>query len=281
MAKAPIKWYGGKQMLTPFLLQFISAHHCYVEPYGGSGALLFAKEPSAVEIYNDIDQNVVNFYRVLRDDAKSARLVDLLDNTPYAREEYDECDSSYDVTDDVERARKFFVLIRQSFNGVFREGWSYSTRKNCARDFANSVVQIKQAKKRLRSVQIESRPAIDVIKQFDSKDTFMYLDPPYMRSLRDPKDRYEHEMDDQEHKPLLDLIVVAKSKIVLSGYSCDLYNSILQDWRSFDVPVACHSTPNSVSQQSVGKGKASRIETVWANPYAAEHAKFFEDIFAE
>ena len=118
--RTPIRWYGGKHYLCRRIVQVMPPHEVYVEAYFGSGAVLFAKEPSPVEVANDLNDQLVNFFRVVRDDALRARLVALLDWTPYARREFEECLKPLPTdADAVERARRFFFLCRASFSGTY------------------------------------------------------------------------------------------------------------------------------------------------------------------
>jgi DNA adenine methylase len=117
--KSPLKWYGGKTRLTGKLIPLIPEHETYVEVFGGSAALLFAKDRSKLEVINDVHSGLVNFYRVLRDPERSIRLKELLDLTPFSREEFLSCrDTWRDCDDEVEKAYRWFVMMRQSYGGI-------------------------------------------------------------------------------------------------------------------------------------------------------------------
>jgi DNA adenine methylase len=273
--KPPIPWYGGKALVVDELLPYVPPHECYLEPYGGSGALLFAKEPSKVEAYNDLHGGVVNFYRVLRD--KPQKLIELLNLTPYSREEYVHCWRYIERVrqgeeyDSIEYARCFFTIARQSFGGILCRlyigqknpggNWSRSTQRNVALSWANSIDRLPAIHNRLRGVQIENKPALEVIKQFDSKDTFIYLDPPYVTSTRKEKEGYNHEMTDRDHFALLATIKQCKSMILLSGYNNELYEEVLNASEGWHYSEFSHRTQFHSSSDV----DCSRVESLWWN----------------
>lgn len=271
--KPPMQWYGGKTRMVDELLKHVPSHECYLEAYGGSGALLFAKDPCKVEAYNDLHSGVVTFYRVLRD--KPGDLILLLSLTPYSREEYVRCwhyieriRSGWDDYDDVEYARCFFVIARQSFAGKHCDlylgqknpggVWSRSTLSNNAYAWVNSIEGLPTIHNRLRGVQIENKPALETIRQFDSDITFMYLDPPYVLSTRKEKEGYNYEMSDQDHEYLLCTIKQCKGMVLLSGYDNPLYNDLLSNWHRRDIKT----------KANIPRGEDAdleRIEVLWWN----------------
>ena len=261
----PIKYYGGKIRLARKIVPLLAAHARYVEVFGGSGALLFAKTPCKVEHYNDIDGELVNFYRVLKERGQELR--DRLELTLYAREVYTGAGESYDdVSDPVERAARYFVLIEQSLNGRYRGGWSRDFHQNRAKVFFHAVASITAATKRLQGVVIENRDFRQLIPEFDEADVLIYCDPPYVPETRVEKERYRHEMSAKDHEELLDLILRSESMIVLSGYSSQLYDDALHDWdrQEFSVPNGA----DVKNTNAKGSARGEKIEVVWRNSAA-------------
>jgi len=161
--KPPFTYYGGKSYMTDWLIENMPEHDCYVEVFGGSGAFLFAKYPSRVEVYNDIDKRVANFFRVLRDEEKREKLIEQLILTPYSRDEHTEAKTNPDEGDDIERARRFFVGIQQSFSGIFGNTFGISTTDRKALKWANKVDRLYEVIHRLRTVIIENMRFEEVI----------------------------------------------------------------------------------------------------------------------
>ena len=262
--KPPIHWYGGKTLQTKNILPYIPEHTCYVEPYGGSGAVLFAKEACKVEIYNDLHKDVVNLYRVIRDHFEEFR--NRIACTPYSRSDLDTAYMRLQLTrkfdTDVEVARNFFVIARQSFSGRHnvKPGWSVSKKTNHATAWMNAIDGLAEVHNRLRTVCIECRPAIEVIRQYEDKETFMYLDPPYMKETRKEEEAYAHEMTDNDHLEMLSTITRSDSMILLSGYHCDMYDDLLGDWRYKDFTANASAINTSASDAD-----AKRTEVLWWN----------------
>lgn len=269
MLKPPIPWYGGKQKLVDKLLTYIPEHECYVEPFGGAGALLFAKEPSKVEIYNDLHKDVVNLYIILRDHPEE--LATAIELTPFSRHEYNLCwtylqDQSNLMTGFphllIERARCFFVIAKQSFGGHHASSptWSCSKSKSKGLAWMNVVDKLPEVHARLRRVVFECRPAAEVIKKEDGSKTFQYLDPPYLAETRKETERYKYEMTDTEHFELLTQIKNLRSMFLVSGYHNQMYDDMLAGWHYYDFSAVIHGT--DLSNPNLDK---QRIETIWWN----------------
>lgn len=244
-------YYGGKNNQLGWLLPLLPYTERYVEPFGGSAAVLLNRERSSVEIYNDIHQEVVNFFTVLRN--RKHELIDLLYLTPYARAEFEDCLSL--STDPLERARRLFVLARQSFMGNnrtwatsfdTRAGWSMMTSR-----WLSGISKLNEVITRLTGVVIECRPALEVIEKYDDTVTTMYLDPPYPFEARKTRDGYEHEMTTEDHKDLLNTICVCKSNIAISSYDNDLYRKYLKDWFVFRDKIKQLAGPRGLRQETV------------------------------
>ncbi len=224
-----LKYPGSKWRLSDELVKMIPDHHTYCEPYAGSMALLFAKEPSPIEIVNDLDSDVVNLFRCIQQD--SERLARLVMTTPYSREVYDAQFQKNEYASRYQRAAGFLVKCWQGHG--FRTcggkvGWKHDVhgreRAYALWDWYRLPEWIIDVAERLRMVQIEHRPALEVIQRFDYGDVFMYLDPPYLLGTRARK-QYKHEMTDEDHEEILQVILRSKAKIMISGYESELYET--------------------------------------------------------
>jgi DNA adenine methylase len=256
-------WYGGKYSHLDWLLPLLPSAHHYCEPFGGSAAVLLNRVPSPVETYNDIDGEVVNFFRVLRDEKE--RLIELIGLTPFSREEFYLAITDYGPhLSDLERARHFFVRARQVRTGLAQTA-SLGRWANCkdtsragmsgvVSRWLGSVEGLSEIAKRLLRVQIENRPALDVIKLYDGKKTLFYCDPPYPHQARGDNKAYSFEMTDAEHIEFAGVLKSAKGKVAVSGYRCDLMDKLYKGWRCLEAPPKkCHSV------------KRLRTEVLWMN----------------
>lgn len=239
---APINWYGGKGNYIHKLLFLVPPHRKYVEVFGGSGVLLFNKKPAVVDIYNDIYSDLVNFFKLLRDNTDE--LMKKLTLTPYSREEWHKCKRFLDNTtfkDDaelserLERARCFFVMSQQSFGSAtgttigFASSGGYE--RSHAIKFLNKVDRLPFFVSRLRQVVIENMDFEELMLKHDSSETFFYLDPPYPKELRLKQKMYRHETSEDLHKRMLDIAVKCKGKVLISGYEgSKLYEEALKEW---------------------------------------------------
>ena len=259
-----IPWYGGKSYLLNRLIPLIPPHQVYVEAFGGGAALLLSKPPSPVEIYNDINHHLVNFFRVLKDEAKFDRLLRYLALTPYSREEHMYAVEHYadNSLDEVERAALFYVACQQSLNGVVGGAWArnkFYSRNGMAKKVSawlGNIAGLPEIAQRLLAVQIECSDFQKVIEDYDSKDTFYYLDPPYLPETRVARSAYEYEMTVDDHIRLLKTIVQLDGKVMLSGYANELYERYLSGWTRIEFDAVTHA--------SVGK-RTDRRESVWMN----------------
>lgn len=224
----------------------------YLEPYAGSLAVLFNKPRSHIETVNDLNEEVVNFFRVLRDYPEELKRAIAL--TPFSRTEYE---ASYkDVSEPVEKARHFSVRCWMGFgcSNLYRNGFKSGQRSNSpnpARAWAEMPEIIIQAAERLKGVQIENLPALELIKRYDTPDVFIYADPPYLHGTR-KNYLYKHEMKDSEHVELLEILLNHPGKVILSGYDNKLYNDMLAGWRK-----------ESIKTQA--ENGLKRVETIWMN----------------
>lgn len=271
----PVAWFGGKGHLSGWITDNLPAHDTYVEPYGGAGSVLFTKDRAPIEVWNDLHGDLTNLFRVLRDDpAELERRVSL---TLHSRAEYEHAVDvlNSDTTDQQDRAHAFFVAMNQGFGGTYPTlgRWAKSKGQRLSGGMGNNTAQwwrkvafIDTWHERLASVQIENRDALDVIRDFDSPSTLFYLDPPYPSETRSMSlNAYKHEMSDDHHVQMLDLIVSAQGAVVLSGYDVPMYE-VLTDHGWTRVEKAVHA-------RGAGEGGAKgRSEQLWLNRQASRGA---------
>lgn len=258
-------WYGGKFSHLDWLLPLLPTCHHYCEPFSGSGAVLLNRESSPVETYNDIDGDVVNFFRVLRD--RHEELIRLIALTPFSREEYHQ--AIYGAThgiSDVERARRFYIKARQTRTGLAQTAslGRWANCKDTSRAGMSGVVSrwlggidaLDGIAQRLIRVQIENRPAIDVIRLYDSPTTLFYCDPPYLHATRGDAKAYGFEMDEGQHREFAEAVNECKGMVAVSGYDHPLMDEFFRPGRWFKTmgeDKTIHST------------KGTRQEGLWTN----------------
>lgn len=261
---AILKYPGAKWKISKWLLQYIPEHKVYCEPFFGSGALFFKKEPSYIETINDLDGNIVNLFKVCREHPKE--LSELIKYTPFSREEFEDC-YDLDIDDSIERARRTLVRYHQSF------GTTNSTKKSwrnvqtyggprTATMWNYLPDTITECCERLKNAQIECTDGIKLCERYNDPNTFIYCDPPYLQDLR-KKNLYAHEMKQEDHERLLEILVNSSSKILLSGYDSELYNDILKGW-------------NSATIKTTVQMGLSRTEKIWFNYDIEKEASLFE-----
>lgn len=256
---AIIKYPGAKWGVAEWIIGYFPRHHSYLEPFFGSGAVLFRKNRSAIETINDLDGDVVNLFEWIRKDPE--RLAREIYFTPYARDEYERAYAAKDTeTDSFQRAIDFYVrmMMGHGFRTTGEKvGWkndvqgreaSYATKQWC------SLPQIiLQAAERLRGVQIENRPAVDLIQRFNHPNVLIYADPPYMLSTRyGAKKQYRHEMTDDDHMELLELLKAHAGPVIISGYQSKQYDASLRGWYKATRKTRTQTT-------------AERQEVLWMN----------------
>lgn len=271
--RPPVKWHGGKHYLARRIIEQFPAHHTYVEPFGGAASVLLNKERSPVEVYNDLDERVTRLFRVLREHGEE--LHRRLRLTPYSEIEF-ACAADNPIgerefvrqllepkPDEIELARRDFVRWRLSLGG---RGQSFSyTCHRVRRGMADVVSgylsaideELPRIIERLRSVQIVCRDAVDVIETWDSADTLIYCDPPYVASTRASPSVYAREMSEEDHRDLAAALRACKGQVILSGYPSALYDALYGDWQQvrFDMP----------NNAAGGSRKARKEEVLWLN----------------
>lgn len=256
-------WYGGKFSHLDWLLPLLPQCHHYCEPFSGSGAVLLNRSPSPVETYNDIDGEVVNFFKVLRE--FSEELTKAIALTPFAREEFYHAVAPTPANASaLERARRFYIRARQARTGLAQRAslGRWANCRNTSRAGMSGVVSrwlggvkmLPEIAERLLRVQIENRPAVEVVGLYDDPDTLFYCDPPYPHESRGDSKAYGFEMSDQDHRGLALALSKAKGMVAVSGYRCDLMDELYRGWHRYDAPPKkCHSV------------KTLRQEALWMN----------------
>ena len=256
-----LRYHGAKWRLAPWIISHFPRHRIYVEPFGGSGSVLLRKKRSEVEVYNDLDGEIVNLFRVARDNGEElSRLVFL---TPYSRDEF--IKSFVPSEDPLEQARRTIVRSFQGFGSGyvtatkgskcarpeygFRIGWRCRGNKPHTNwchvsDTVMSVIE------RLRGVVIENTSFQMVIKKNNTDDTLIYADPPYVSATRDHGNDYRHEFTEDDHVELAGELHKAAGPVIVSGYHSELYDDLYHDWEIRE-------------KESQTAGNTKRLEVIW------------------
>jgi DNA adenine methylase len=289
-ARPLVRWHGGKWMIAPFILRYLPPHETYVEPFGGGASILLRKERATkAEIYNDLDETLIRLFKVLQDPAKAARLLQLLEVTPYSRREFD---WSYNCTgcekpanlghhercklDDVEEVRRTLVRSWMGYGsdgtaGAYRTGFRSIVNhagKTPAGEWVNYLATLPRTIERIRGVNIECRDAFKCAEQYDGPESLFYFDPPYLPETRSTGNRrrgagyhvYQHELSTADHEKLLDFVCKLEGMVILSGYPSPLYQQRLASWPRHQ-------------RQAYADGAMPRTEVIWINPRCAKRLK--------
>lgn len=261
-----LPWYGGKYSHLQWLLPLINvpALH-FVDVFGGSGAVILNIEPYKIETYNDINGDVVHFFRMLRE--RGDELIRQLELTPYSRQEQKENGPLDCELPELERARRFAVRILQSFaSGANKAGWSYSVEAarremslNVSSWLAN-IAGLHDAVCRLKTIQIENLPWQEIFKRYGRPEMMLYCDPPYLPETRTTLNTYAHEMTTEQHVEFLGAAMQCEAHIAISGYRSDLYETHLAGWHRFDSPPVV-----ARGKVKAGGSLNYRQECVWVN----------------
>lgn len=264
-----IRYHGSKFRLAPWILQHFPPHTTYVEAFGGSAAVLLQKPRAYSEVYNDLDGDIVNFFRVLQDPENRRRLIETVELTPYARAEFERAWEP--ATDPIERARRTCIRASMGFGSAGATKGTTGFRVDSNRPYGtaqhnwqNYPLAIARAGERFAGVLIENQPAIRVLFQHDTGTTLHFVDPPYLHGTRVIKPGtsrgYAHEMTDDEHAELLAKLQDLRGMVVVCGYPSDLYNEALRDW----------TRDETTSRASAQRGTSMRTEVVWMNRACTE-----------
>ena len=284
----PIKWHGGKYYLRKWIVGLMPPHLHYVEPFFGGGGILLARDPNrnwmssenqklpaalqgSSEVANDIHGELINFWRVLQNAADFEVFRQRIELTPFSEQEFDDAltastlGDSAKPEDRVERAVRFFILARQSRQGLMRDFATLSRNRTRSRineqvsAWLNVVEGLPDIHQRLRNVVILNQNACDVIRKQDGAHTLFYCDPPYVHETRSTTGEYAFEMTEDQHRELLDLLVGIAGRFMLSGYPSDLYRQWEQrhGWNRHDFLID--------NKASAGKVKETKTECLWCN----------------
>jgi len=261
--RAPFPWPGGKSRSVANILKYLPYRKVYCEPFGGSGVVLLARTACDLDVFNDRHAGVVAFYRCLRNPKKYQQLVDWLELTVHSREDFKDAKDTWVVeTDDVTRAGKWYYMVNYSFGSLGRNfGRSTSGRGLIAGKIRNKLKMFPFLHGRLKRVQIENQGWRDCIRDYDSRETVFYIDPPYVDAH---PGTFEYEMGRVDHEDLLDMIFQIKGFVAVSGYSNPLYNNQPWDnvhsWDSFCSIDSCSYTEGNNKSKMEGKTKRVNAE---------------------
>jgi len=259
ITRPALRYFGAKFRIADKIIAHFPPHRVYVEPFGGAAGVLLRKKPSYLEVYNDKEEEVVNFFKVLRDHSQDLERAIRL--TPYSRYEFDL--SHHAAEESLERARRMYVRCWQSFSAKtkHKSGWRIQTsesRGGSVVDDWNRTDDLCLMTKRFKDVQIENDDAIRVIKRYDNPKTLFYIDPPYLAETRSKhwsKGAYVFEMTKEQHAELLETLLEVAGMVILSGYKNTLYDEQLSDWE--------HRTIRTQTN-----ARKSVLEHLWLSPRA-------------
>jgi DNA adenine methylase len=266
IGRPPLRYHGGKWRLAEWIIAQFPPHVCYVEPFAGGASVLLQKTPARFEVMNDLNDDVITFFDMLR--ARPDDLIRAIRLTPYGREELRRARKAKPTSDPIEKARRFYVRCWQSYGsgvGKSSTGWRYqigagdNTRASAIGSW-NNTEHLMAVAERLKWVQIEHDDALKVIERFDSSETLFYLDPPYVHSTRyhNSSDKgYSHEMTDDDHRELAALASKLQGMVIVSGYPSALYDELFTGW-------------TCMSKGSLDVNGKTQTECLWLSPRTVE-----------
>ena len=249
-----LNYPGAKWGMAKEIVSIMPSHRSYLEPFFGSGAVLFNKLPSAIETVNDIDGDITNFFRVLREQPKE--LAEAISLTPYSREVFNDAHENRGI-ESFDRAYRFAIRSKMGhgFKTYQKTGFKidvYARERSYCVDCWNRLPKdISSAAIRLKGVQIENQPALDVIRKFNHDNVLIYADPPYLLNTRSGK-QYRYEMNEQDHMDLLATLMDHKGYVILSGYPSEMYDCELRGW-------------NKITRKAYNQNSDRRTEVLWCN----------------
>ena len=260
--KSPISRFDGKYYLTSWLSEMIPSHVLYCEPFCGAGHLLFSKEPSQVEIINDIDSHLIGFFELLKDDTKRSKLIQTLDNMLYSRRLWQDIRSRWKQgnipQDEIEWASWWYYLNRTTFSGDQKRG-SFAipstTGRNPVQSFRNAIDSLNTIAERLRGVTIECLDYSDCIQRYDSETTLFYCDPPYLNT----EHYYGDSFTQDDHRTLFELLHGIKGHAMVTHYENELYNERYKGWQRYEFQSF------KGSYKSEGEEKPKTNEVLYTN----------------
>lgn len=261
--KPPFTYFGGKTSVADQIVRLLPAHEHYVEPFAGSLAVLLAKRPSPAETVNDINHDLMTFWRVLRERPADLEAACLL--TPHSRAEH--AQAWVPAADELEQARRVWVRLTQDRGrSLLKSGWRHCQAVRNSSDSVpsrnrGSAQRIKAVAARLERVSLECRPAAELIAAYGAHpSTLIYADPPYLGALRNGASRYVTELaTEDQHRELAGALRAARASVVLSGYSGPLYDTLYDGWHRYEI-----------STQTGNGDVPRRTEVLWSNrPFPA------------
>jgi DNA adenine methylase len=269
--RSPVPYFGSKQRIAPWIASLLPDHDHYVEPYAGGLSVLLAKQPSRMETVNDLDGQLMTFWRVLRE--QPAELVRVCALTPHARAEQD---AAYEPApgDELETARRVWVRLTQGRGGTLRRtGWRHyvdpaASATSMPGQFDGYIDRLAAAAERLHAVSLENLPALELIAKYGKQPKcLLYVDPPYLGSTRSFAN-YRIEMTgEQEHRALAAALSDCRAAVALSGYDSPLYTELYAGWHRYETPAKADNA----------KSDRSRTEVLWSNVRLGDQL----DLFAE
>jgi DNA adenine methylase len=237
VARSVLRYFGGKWALAPWVIEHMPEHKVYVEPFGGAASVLMRKPRSPVEVYNDLDAEIVGLFRVLQDPAQCQRLIRLLRRTPYSRAEFRQAFEP--ATDPIVRSQRAIIRAYMSIHhsALFMpcKTGSFASTAGCGhKSWVNYPRHLVSICRRLRGVIIEQRDALEVVRIQDSPDTLFFVDPPYLPATRNMGTKYRHELAQSQHVELLELLKSVQGQVMIAGYPSPLYDDLLADWQRIE-----------------------------------------------
>jgi len=262
----PFSYPGSKARSLAKILPLLPYTGIYVEPFGGSAAVLLARRPCKLEVFNDRFAGVCAFYRCIRDPGLLYKLCERLELVVHSREEFIWCKRTWKNADDlVERAARWYYMTMFSFGRLGRNFGRSTSSKAVLCSLQDRLPLFPKIHERFKHVQVENQDAIQLIRDFDNHETVFYLDPPYIDA---DQGVYEHQMDHESHRRLLETIFSLKGYCAVSGYSNPLYNN--QPWDNVHTWDSYVSIQSMAYTESNGKGdlkgqenRASAEECMW------------------
>ena len=284
----PLKWHGGKYYLRKWIIGLMPPHLHYVEPFFGGGGILLARDPDrdwmaagkeklpaalqgCSEVANDLHGELINFWRVLQNPSDFEAFRQRIELTPFSQAEFEEArdnsksEEAREPENQIDRAVRFFILARQSRQGLMKDFATLSRNRTRSRineqvsAWLNVVDGLPDVHQRLRKVVILNQDACDVIRKQDGQHTLFYCDPPYVHESRSTTGEYAYEMTESQHRELLDILAGIEGRFMLSGYPSELYREWEQrhNWTRQEFLID--------NKASSGKVKETKTECLWCN----------------
>lgn len=260
VSRSVLRYFGGKWAIAPWIIEHMPAHRVYVEPFGGAASVLLRKPRSKIEVYNDLDDEIVGIFQLLQDPAQCARLVRMLARTPYSRREFEMAFKP--STDPVIRAKRAIVRAFMAYHhealfnpkrNTFADALHGSGSSCKAHEWMRYPRHLVSVCQRLAGVIIENRDGLEVIRAQDSDSTLFFVDPPYLPSTR-TKTGYRCELSQDQHVALLERLLSIKGRAMVAGYPSELYDDMLRGWQRIER-----------QHHARGSGR-QRTEVLWISP---------------